>query len=155
MKLASSGNAEPYVFVYLFVPPHLLSSPFFCSLLPSLNSSPGSHSRLFLPPPRYGSCLAFLSREESSFFFPRRLASNCAYPRKALSAVDPFFIFANKFKISPRRDSNSRTSTSNSSIRGLQLDHRGDRHCVIKTKACTGGEKARRHVPEREKGRGL
>ena len=37
------------------------------------------------------------------------------------SAVDPFFIFANKFEISPWRDSNSRTNTS--SIRGLPLDH--------------------------------
>ena len=37
-----------------------------------------------------------------------------------------FFIFANRFKISPRRDSNSRTNTINSSIRGLPLVHRGD-----------------------------
>ena len=36
-----------------------------------------------------------------------------------------FFIFANKLKISPRRDSNSRTNTS--SIRGLPLVHRGER----------------------------
>ena len=35
------------------------------------------------------------------------------------------YIFANKFKISPRRDSNSRTSTS--SIRGPPLVNRGDR----------------------------
>ena len=32
------------------------------------------------PPIHYGSCLAFLSREDFSSFFPRRLASNCAYP---------------------------------------------------------------------------
>ena len=35
-------------------------------------------SRLFSPT-HYGSCLAFLSREDFSPFFPRRLASNCAY----------------------------------------------------------------------------
>ena len=39
------------------------------------------------------------------------------------------FIFANKFKISPRRDSNSRTNTSR--IRGLPLVHRGDRLAVL------------------------
>ena len=47
----------------------------------SRNSDPGSHSRLFSPPTQYGSCLAFLSRQDFSSFFPRRLASNCAYPR--------------------------------------------------------------------------
>ena len=46
------------------------------SLPPSRNSDPGSHSILFSPPPHYGSCLAFLSREDFSFFFPRRLASH-------------------------------------------------------------------------------
>ena len=51
--------------------------PSYCSR----NSDPGSHSRLFSTPPHYGSCLAFLSREDFSSFFPRRLASNCAYPR--------------------------------------------------------------------------
>ena len=67
------------------------------SLPPSCNSDPGSHSRLFPPPTHYGSCLSFLSRVDFSSFFPRRLASNCAYPRQALSAVDPFFIFASKY----------------------------------------------------------
>ena len=50
-------------------------------LIRSRKSDPESHSRLFCPPPYYGSCLAFLSREDLSSFFPRRLASNCAYPR--------------------------------------------------------------------------
>ena len=35
-------------------------------LPPSRNSDPGSHSRLFYPPTHYGSCLAFLSREDFS-----------------------------------------------------------------------------------------
>ena len=54
----------------------------------------------------------FLSREEFSNLFPRRLASNCAYPRcKAFSAVDPFFcIFSYTVKISPQWESNSRTN---------------------------------------------
>ena len=41
----------------------------------------------------------FLSREELSIFVPRRLASNCAYPRsKVLSVIDAFFFlnFAHK-----------------------------------------------------------
>ena len=45
-------------------------------LPPGRNSDPGWHSRLFCPPTHYGSCLAFLSREDFSSFFPGRLASN-------------------------------------------------------------------------------
>ena len=83
------------LFFFFFFPSHVLSSPFLFSLPPSRNTDPGSHSRLFFPPPHYGSCLVFLSREDFSSFFPRRLASNRAYPRWALSAVIrwPFFIF--------------------------------------------------------------
>ena len=49
-----------------------------------------------LPPPSpLRHVPSYLSREEVSIFFPRRLASNCTYPRCwALSAVDPFFVFA-------------------------------------------------------------
>ena len=69
---------------------------------------------------------SFLSREELSIFFPRRLASNCTYPRcQALSAVDSFFALLQKSQISPRCESNSKTKAS--SIRGLPLDYRGDR----------------------------
>ena len=59
---------------------HLLSSPFYSlSLLQycGCNSDPGSYSRLFSTPPRYGTYLAFLSLEDFSSFFPRRLVSNC------------------------------------------------------------------------------
>ena len=41
----------------------------------------GHIAQALLPPLRYGSCLAFLSREDLTSFFPRRLASNRAYPR--------------------------------------------------------------------------
>ena len=51
------------------------------SLPSSRNSDPGSHGRLFSPPPHYGMRHAFLSRQDFSSFFTRRLASNCAYPR--------------------------------------------------------------------------
>ena len=46
--------------------------------------------------------------------------------RRSQQLILFFFILQNKFQISPRRDSNSRTNTS--SIRGLLLVHRGDRH---------------------------
>ena len=108
---------------FFFFPSHsFIMFALLFSLPPSRNSDPGSNSRLFFPPTHYGSCLAFLSREDFSSFFPVVTST-----LEALSAVDPFlflFLFANKFKISPRRDSNSRTNTS--SIRGLPLVHRGN-----------------------------
>ena len=103
---------------------------------PSLvvNSDPGSHAwQPLLPPPHYpwclallvpcvfGAlrfwCLAFLSQEDFGCFFPRRLPSNCAYPRytrsQQLIGFFPFlFLFKNILKISPRRDTNSRTNTA-------------------------------------------
>ena len=67
----------PFFFSILFIIFALLFS-----LPPGRNSDPGSHSRLFSPPTHhYGSCLAFLSREYFSSFFPRRLASNCPMER--------------------------------------------------------------------------
>ena len=63
--------------VVFFIPFIIFALQF--SLPPSRNSDPGSHRRLFSPPTHYGSCLAFLSRENFSSFFPRWLASNCAY----------------------------------------------------------------------------
>ena len=83
------------------------------SLPPSGYSDPGSHSRLFSPPPQYGSCLAFLSPEDFSSIFPRRPASNCAFThaRRSQQLLILFIISANKFQISPGWDSNSRTNT--------------------------------------------
>ena len=66
-------------FFLFFFPIPFIVFALLLSLPPSRNSDPGSHRRLFSPPPHCGSCLAFLSREKLSF--PRRLASNCAYPR--------------------------------------------------------------------------
>ena len=81
--------------IVLSFPSHLLSSHFCFSRIPSRSSDPGSHSRLFFPPPQYGSCLAFLSRADLSSFFSRRLASNCSYPRYvgALSSSSFSFFF--------------------------------------------------------------
>ena len=63
--------------IYISIPFTIFALLF--SLPPSRNSDPESNSRLFSPPTHYGSCLAFFSREDFSSFFPRRLASNCAY----------------------------------------------------------------------------
>ena len=69
---------------YDIFPSHFLSSPFF-SLPPSRNSDPGSHNRLFPPPPHHGSRLTFLSREyvSSSLLDSRRIV---LYPQ-----CDPSF----------------------------------------------------------------
>ena len=110
----------------------LMSSPFFLSLVPSRNSDPGSHSRLFCP-------LAFFFARRFQLFLPSSTRVEVYLPTLgALSSfLSFFFIFANNFKISPRRDSNSRTNTTNSSIRGLPLDHPSDRLlCLRKYPAC-------------------
>ena len=52
--------------------------------LPSRSSAPGSLSRLFSPLPATCAPL-FLSREDCSPFFPRRLASNCVVLRRMYS----------------------------------------------------------------------
>ena len=68
-------------------PSHLLYQVLYVAVLLQLpinrlrNSDPGSHSRhSSLPPPSpLRSVPSWLSLEELSSFFPRRLASNCAY----------------------------------------------------------------------------
>ena len=68
----------------------------------------GDYPDKLSPSTHYGSCLAFLfSRQDFRSFFPRRLASNSAYPRQALSAVYPFPLFSQK--ISESRHGRIRT----------------------------------------------
>ena len=57
-------------------------------------------------------------------FLPSSTRVELCFPTVGALNSCSYFIFASKFKISPRRDSNSRTNTS--SIRGLPLVHRGD-----------------------------
>ena len=84
-------------FFPLFFPPHpiyyLRSSPFFFSLPRSRNSDPGSHNRLFSPPPHYGSCLAILSREDfsSSFVDSRRIVSTATTINRRQQIFFSFF----------------------------------------------------------------
>ena len=73
------------------------------SLAPSIsrNSDPGSHTRkkALLAPPHYDSRLAFLSPKDFSFFFPRRLASNCAstHARRSQQLILFLFFFAHMY----------------------------------------------------------
>ena len=115
----------------LFPIPCIIFALLFFSLPPiySRNPDPGSHSRLFSPPPGYGSCLALLSRQEFSSFLPSSTRVELCLPTllgaRSQQLTLLFFFAKKKIKISPRRDSNSRTKTStyqvifNSRIRGL------------------------------------
>ena len=105
-----------FLFTYLFFHPIYCPRTMLSSSLPVVTTAVVAQIRGYiagLPPPsplRY--LPSFLSREQFSIFFPRRLASNCTYPRcKALSAVDPFcFLHVYKYnQISTRWESNSRT----------------------------------------------
>ena len=112
-----------YFFPFFSIPFMIFALLF--ALPPSRNSDPGSHSRLFSPPTHYGSRLAFFFREKIFALLPSSTRVELCLPTLGALSSYPFFIFAYKFKISPRRDSNSRTNTS--SIRGIPLVHRGDR----------------------------
>ena len=118
-------SCDAIYLVFIFIYFYFFSIPFIIfalllSLSPSRNSDPGSHSRLFSPPAHYGSCIAFFSREDFSSFFPRRLTSNCAYPRQALSAVDPVSFFCKEiqnlatsgFELTDQHQQHSRATSS-------------------------------------------
>ena len=72
------------------------SIPFFVFALlllsPSRNSDPGSHSRLFSPPPLQFVRSIFIAREDFSSFLPRRLASNSllTHARRSQQLLVPF-----------------------------------------------------------------
>ena len=112
--------------IYLFTDPihSCLFSLFFSFSFFVLRrtSDPGSPSRLLSALPELQCVPSCLSRECLSPFFPRRLASNCAYPRcSPLSAVDSiiFFVF---FSITQKlsthtKDSDPRPYSINSSNR--------------------------------------
>ena len=125
--LLKTSREVPQVcfFFFKFIPFIIFALLF--SLPSSRNSDPGSHSRLFSTPTHYGSFLAFFFREKIS---TPSLVDSCrivlTHARRSQQVIIFFFlIFANKFKISRRQDSDSRPNTS--SIRGLPLVHRGDR----------------------------
>ena len=77
----------------------LLSSSFFSLFLLVVTHIRGHIAGSFFHSPpllRFVPCISIERRLHSSLF-PRRLASNCAYPRYALSAVDPCTIFLQNF----------------------------------------------------------
>ena len=111
-----------------FFPSHRLSRRFFSLSFLVVTQIRGHIAGSSPPSPLR---LIFIARRFQLFLPSSTRVELCLPTLRALSSsVDPFFsfsssIFANMFKISPRRDSNSRTNTS--SIRGIPLDHRGDR----------------------------
>ena len=109
-----------FFFSFLFIPFIIFALLFF--LAPSRESDPGSHMsrRLFPSPLRFVPCI-FIARRFQLFRPSSARVELCLPTLRALSSSFFFFIFASKFKISPRLDSNSRINTisSNSSIRGV------------------------------------
>ena len=100
----------------------LSSSPFYSLSLPVVTQIRGHISGSSSPLPTTVRALHFISRRfQLSLVDSRRIV--LSHARRSQQLILLIFS-ANKFKISPRRDSNSRTNTS--SIRGLPLVHRGD-----------------------------
>ena len=135
LLLRISPPAMPYtwylfLFIFIFFPSHLLSSPFYCPSLLVATQIRGHIAGSSPPLPTTVRALHFF-REKisalSSLVDSRRIVLTHARLSQQLILFFSFFL-QNKLKISPRRDSNSRTNTS--SIRGLPLVHRGDRLCL-------------------------
>ena len=109
-------KAAVLLYSFLFFSSHLLSSPFYSPSLLVVTQIRGHilNSRLFSPLPTTVRALHFY-REKisalSSLVDSRRIVLTHARRSQLLTLL---FIFANKSKISPRRDSNSRTNTINS-----------------------------------------
>ena len=117
-------------FSFLFLS-HLLSSPFlFISIL--VVTRIWGHISGSSPPLRTTVRASHIYREKipalSSLVDSRRIVPTHAGRSQHLV----LFSILQKFKISPRRDSNSRTNTS--SIQGLPRDHRGNRHAAVTKK---------------------
>ena len=90
-RTIKSPRGRPVAFFSFFFPSPLLSSPFYSLSLLVVTQIRGHMAGSSPPLPHYGSCLSFLSREDFSSFFRRRLASNCAYPRKGSKQLMLFF----------------------------------------------------------------
>ena len=86
-----------FFFVLFFFPIPFIILALRLFLPSSCNSDPGSHSRLFSPPTHYGSCLAFLSREDFCSFFlvdSRRIV--LTHARRSQQLILFYFVFANQ-----------------------------------------------------------
>ena len=113
----------------LFPPSHLLSSPFFFLSLLVVTQIRGHLAGSSPPLPTTVRALHLYREKTSSLSSLVDLRRTVLTHARRSQQLLILFFFANKFRILPRRDSNSRTNTINSinsSIRGLPLDHRGD-----------------------------
>ena len=117
------------IFFFLLLHPMYYLRPSILSLL-VVTQIRGHIAGSFPPLPTTVRALHFY-REKisalSSLVDSRRIV--LTHARRSQQLILLSFFFANRFIISPRRDSNSRTNTS--SIRGLPLVHRGDRCLTI------------------------
>ena len=110
-------NAAPRRRGFLLFPFRLVSSPLFFFLPPSRNSDPRSHSRLFSPLPTTVRALHFIAKKisaVSSLVDSRRSVLTHARRSQHLTVDLSFYFSNNEFKLSSRRDSNSRANTMNS-----------------------------------------
>ena len=122
--------------VFFFATPFTIFVAFYLSPTHPLLRS-GVKKRVIVFPPRYRSCLAFLSRKyfSSNYFSSSFVDAHRIIPTQTTSSQQLliFFCFVgrDKLKMSERRDSNTSTKNSNGSNRGSTLDHRGDRRCML------------------------
>ena len=71
------NKTTTYVCIYIIRPVYYRRT--ILALSPSSNSDPGSHGRPSSPLPTTVCAFSFYRENNISIFFPRRLASNCAY----------------------------------------------------------------------------
>ena len=122
-------HRQPFFVCHLFLS-QLLSSPFYSLSLLVVTEIRGHIAGSPPPLPTTVRALPFYRGKISalsSLVDSRRIVLTHATRSQALDPFFFLFFFAKKFRISPRRDSNSRTNTRINNIRGLPLDHRGDR----------------------------
>ena len=157
-ELQPKSRGRIFVSFFFFSHPIYYLRPSF--YLPPIirNLEPGSHFIAGSSPPspiRFVTCI-FIARR-FQLFFPRRLASQCAYHGRRSqqqTTVWSFFIFSNKFKISPRggiQTSRISTTTINnililrsSTIVTTRHKKRKNKMKQIKPNQKSNGEEAKR-----------
>ena len=130
-QTASTRSSILFYFVIFLVPFIILALLF--SLPPGRNSDPGSHGRLLSPPTHYWSCLAFLSREDFSSALSSLVDSRwilLTHARRSQQLILFFFLFCKQIQ-NPATAGFELMDQHTSRIRGLPLDHRGDRQCIF------------------------
>ena len=117
-------------------------SPLFASPSPSLDATQiRRHYAGSFPHSSLRHAPSFLSREDFSIFFPRRLASNCAYPRYISPSVVMFLPSSPLHVVSPISDRAGSEKTNSGPDTELEFWRRRAQRLTsiteqLKTKAC-------------------